>query len=86
MKRKWIFLAPLAMLLFIAVGGAIVQLLWNSLLPALFAIGAVGGACGGPVAMTDDRQPILGALTDGDADGTIQPVLGTRAARRARAQ
>ena len=36
MKRKWIFLAPLAMLLFIAVGGAIVQLLWNSLLPALF--------------------------------------------------
>ena len=36
MKRKWIFLAPLAMLLFIAVGGAIVQLLWNLLLPALF--------------------------------------------------
>ena len=36
MKRKWIFLAPLAMLLFIALGGAIVQLLWNSLLPALF--------------------------------------------------
>ena len=36
MKRKWIFLAPLAMLLFIAVGGAIVQLLWNWLLPAVF--------------------------------------------------
>jgi len=39
MKKKWIWLAPLAilaMLLFIAIGGEIVQQLWNWLLPALF--------------------------------------------------
>ncbi len=39
MRRKWIFFAPLAiaaLLLFIAIGGAIVQLLWNWLLPPLF--------------------------------------------------
>ena len=39
MRRKWIFLAPLAILgflLFIAIGGAVVQLLWNWLLPPLF--------------------------------------------------
>ncbi|MGA3259699.1 MAG: hypothetical protein ABSE35_12530 [Bryobacteraceae bacterium] len=39
MRKKWIFLAPLAilaMLLFIAIGGEIVQQLWNWLLPALF--------------------------------------------------
>jgi len=38
-KKKWIFLAPLAvlaMLLFIALGGEIVRLLWNWLLPPLF--------------------------------------------------
>jgi hypothetical protein len=38
-KWKWIFLAPLAILailLFIALGGEIVQLLWNGLLPPLF--------------------------------------------------
>ena len=38
-KRKWIFLAPLAilaLLLFIALGGEIVQYLWNWLLPLLF--------------------------------------------------
>jgi hypothetical protein len=38
-KWKWIFLAPLAilaLLLFIAVGGVIVQQLWNWLLPPLF--------------------------------------------------
>jgi len=38
-KRKWIFLAPLAilgLLLFIALGGEIVQQLWNWLLPPLF--------------------------------------------------
>jgi hypothetical protein len=35
-RRKWIFLAPLAMLLFVAAGGGIVQILWNWLLPALF--------------------------------------------------
>ncbi len=39
MRRKWIFLAPLAivaMLLFIAIGGEIVHQLWNWLLPPLF--------------------------------------------------
>jgi hypothetical protein len=39
MRRRWIFIAPLAILamaLFIAIGGGIVQLLWNWLLPALF--------------------------------------------------
>lgn len=41
MRRKWIFLAPLAilaMLLFIALGGEIVRLLWNWLLPPLFGL------------------------------------------------
>ena len=39
MKRKWIFLAPLAILgilLFIAIGGEVVLQLWNWLLPTLF--------------------------------------------------
>lgn len=39
MKRKWFFLAPLAVLafvLFVAVGGEVVRLLWNWLLPPLF--------------------------------------------------
>jgi hypothetical protein len=39
MRRKWIFLAPaaiLGILLFIAIGGLVVQQLWNWLLPALF--------------------------------------------------
>ena len=39
MRRKWIFLAPLAilaLLLFIALGGELVRLLWNWLLPPLF--------------------------------------------------
>jgi hypothetical protein len=39
MRRKWIFLAPLAilgMLLFMAIGGEIVKQLWNWLLPPLF--------------------------------------------------
>ena len=39
MKRKWIWLAPLAilaMLLFIALGGEVVRQLWNWLLPPLF--------------------------------------------------
>ena len=39
MRRKWIFLAPLAilaMLLFVVIGGEIVQYLWNWLLPPLF--------------------------------------------------
>jgi uncharacterized membrane protein len=39
MKKKWIWLVPLvipAMLLFIALGGEVVQKLWNWLLPPLF--------------------------------------------------
>jgi hypothetical protein len=39
MRRKWIFLAPLAilaMLLFIAIGGGVVLQLWNWLLPPIF--------------------------------------------------
>ena len=39
MKRKWIFLAPLAilgMLVFTAIGGEVVLQLWNWLLPPLF--------------------------------------------------
>ena len=39
MRKKWIFWAPLAiggMLLFIAIGGAVVQQLWNWLTPAIF--------------------------------------------------
>jgi hypothetical protein len=39
MRKKWVIFVPLAIggfLLFIAVGGAIVQLLWNWLLPSLF--------------------------------------------------
>lgn len=39
MRRKWIFLAPLAILgilLFIVIGGEVVLQLWNWLLPPLF--------------------------------------------------
>jgi hypothetical protein len=39
MRKKWIFLAPLAILailLFIALGGEVVRELWNWLLPPLF--------------------------------------------------
>ncbi len=39
MTRKWIFFAPLAilgMLLFAFIGGEVVKLLWNWLLPPLF--------------------------------------------------
>ena len=38
-RRKWLFLAPLAilaMVLFVFIGGEIVQQLWNWLLPQLF--------------------------------------------------
>src|SRR5579872_1510328 len=38
MRRKWIFLAPLGILAFIALGGLVVQLLWNTLLPPIFAL------------------------------------------------
>jgi hypothetical protein len=40
MRRRWIFIAPLAILgvlLFVAIGGVVVRELWNWLLPALFA-------------------------------------------------
>jgi hypothetical protein len=39
MRRRWIFLAPLAVvgvLLFVAIGGVAVRELWNWLLPPLF--------------------------------------------------
>jgi len=39
MRKKWIYLAPLAilaMVLFIALGGEVVRQLWNWLLPPLF--------------------------------------------------
>ena len=39
MGRRWVYLAPLgivAMLLFIAIGGEVVRLLWNWLTPSLF--------------------------------------------------
>ncbi len=41
MRMKWIYRAPLAVLAilaFIAVGGGVVQLLWNWLLPSLFSL------------------------------------------------
>jgi hypothetical protein len=39
MRRKWLYLAPLAILgiaLFIALGGEVVRQLWNWLLPPIF--------------------------------------------------
>ena len=36
MRKKWIFLAPLLVVIFIVIGGEVVLQLWNSLLPALF--------------------------------------------------
>src|SRR2546428_13612707 len=39
MRRKWIFIAPAALLgiaLFIFIGGEVVRLIWNWLLPPLF--------------------------------------------------
>jgi hypothetical protein len=39
MRKRWIFLAPAAIVgifLFIAIGAGVVQLLWNWLLPQLF--------------------------------------------------
>src|SRR5260370_41286018 len=41
MRRKWIFLAPVAigaLLLFIALGGEVVRQLWNWLLPPIFGL------------------------------------------------
>jgi len=36
MKKKWLILAPLGLAVFIAVGGVVVEHLWNWLLPELF--------------------------------------------------
>ena len=36
MRKRWIFLAPFVIALFIFVGGEVVLHLWNWLLPALF--------------------------------------------------
>ena len=39
MRKKWFFIAPLALLamaVFVAIGGEVVKLLWNWLLPMLF--------------------------------------------------
>ena len=39
MRRKWVYIAPLALVgivLLVAVGGQVVHLLWNGLLPPLF--------------------------------------------------
>lgn len=44
MRKRWIWLAPLALaafLLFVALGGEIVRLLWNWLLPPLFGWRAI---------------------------------------------
>jgi hypothetical protein len=41
MRRRLIFIAPLAivgLVLFVALGGTLVQLLWNWLMPALFDV------------------------------------------------
>ena len=39
MKKKWIyFVAPPALVIFIAIGGEVVMHLWNWLLPALFGV------------------------------------------------
>ena len=36
MRKRWIFLAPLMIGIFVAIGGEVVLHLWNWLLPALF--------------------------------------------------
>jgi hypothetical protein len=39
MKKKWLWIAPLAvvgLVAFVAIGGAVVRLLWNWLMPELF--------------------------------------------------
>jgi len=41
MRRRWMLFAPIAILLFIAIGGALVELLWNALLPAIFGVRAI---------------------------------------------
>jgi hypothetical protein len=44
MRRKWFFIAPaaiLGMLLFAFIGGQIVRLLWNWLVPGLFGLGEI---------------------------------------------
>jgi len=36
MRKKWFFLAPLGIAIFVAIGGEVVLHLWNWLLPTLF--------------------------------------------------
>ncbi len=36
MRRKWLFLVPVVILLFLAIGGEVVRQLWNWLLPSIF--------------------------------------------------
>ena len=36
MKRKWMFLAPVAIGLFVTLGGQVVSHLWNWLMPGIF--------------------------------------------------
>lgn len=36
MRKRWIFVAPLLLILFVVVGGEVVLHLWNWLLPAIF--------------------------------------------------
>jgi len=45
MRRRWIYLVPLIVLgflIFVAIGGVVVQRLWNWLLPGLFGWHAIG--------------------------------------------
>ena len=44
MRRRWVYLAPLALVgivLFVALGGQVVHLLWNWLLPPLFGFSPI---------------------------------------------
>lgn len=44
-RKKWLFVfvfAPVAIVLFVAIGGEVVRLLWNWLLPALFGWPRIG--------------------------------------------
>lgn len=45
MRKKWMWIAPLALLgfaLFVALGGEVVRLLWNWLMPDLFGWRTIG--------------------------------------------
>lgn len=75
-RNKWIFfVAPLALVAFIWVGGEVVMHLWNWLLPALFGVRTINfwqalgllvlsrilfGGCGGPGSHRCKSQPPTG--------------------------